>query len=192
MAADEAGAQFEPEALELLATHLGGDRLQTRRELEKLFLYAGVPGPVSGADVEAVVGDVAELRSDEVIDAALLGDHEALETGLDRLAAEGGSMAGLAAQALRHVLTLQGLRLALDEGGSVDAVLARARPPVFWRRKAAVVAALKRWPSTDLANARRRIAEAVLTTRRFPNLERAATSESLHGIALLSRRLERS
>src|SRR3712207_2522180 len=111
---------LQPEATELLAAHLGGDRLQSRGELDKLFLYVGAPGTVSAADVEAVVGDVAELRTDDVIDAALLGDHEALETGLDRLAAEGGSAAALAAQALRHLIQISGMRAGVDSGMSVS------------------------------------------------------------------------
>ena len=189
MAAEECGATIEPDAMELLAANLGGDRLQTRGELDKLFLYVAAPGPVSAADVEAIVGDSAALRTDDVIDAALLGDSEALETGLDRLAAEAGSMAALGAQALRHALLLHGLRLSLDAGRSMDAVLASARPPVFWRRKPAVVAQLKRWSSPGLAGVRSRIAEAILITRRFPNLERAATSEALHAVALAARRL---
>ncbi len=101
-------------------------------------------------------------------------------------------MAGLAAQALRHALLLQELKAALDRGGSMDSVLATARPPVFWRRKGAVTAVLKRWTSPGLAGVRKSLAEAILITRRFPGMERAAISESLHAIALASRRLRQS
>nr|MBA3517839.1 hypothetical protein [Hyphomicrobiales bacterium] len=37
--AADAGVVMEPAALEMLAAHLGGDRLQSRGELEKLFHY---------------------------------------------------------------------------------------------------------------------------------------------------------
>ncbi len=189
--AADAGVVMEPAALEMLAAHLGGDRLQSRGELEKLFHYVAGTGRVTPADVAAVVGDVAELRSDEVIDAALLGDHETLETGLDRLRAEGGSFAGLGAQALRHLLHLQGLRLAMDGGAPVASVIAGARPPIFWRRKAAVEAQLIRWPFAALATARWRMEEAVLVTRRHSSLESAAISDSLHNLAILTRRVRR-
>jgi hypothetical protein len=45
-------------------------------------------------DVEAVLSETAQVRSDEVIDVALLGDNEALETGLDRLRSEAGLRPG--------------------------------------------------------------------------------------------------
>lgn len=190
-AAADAGVMIEPAALEMLAGHLGGDRLQSRGELEKLFQFVAGTARVTPADVGAVVGDVAELRSDEIIDAALLGDHEALETGLDRLRAEGGSFAGLGAQALRHVLQLQSLRLTMDGGATSSAAISGARPPVFWRRKGAVDAQLARWPSTALAAARRQVAQAVFVTRKVSNLESAAISDALQNLALSAGRLRK-
>lgn len=188
-AADDAGLLVEPAALELLAGVLGGDRLASRRELEKLFLYVGDQGVVTAADVEAIVGDTAELKTDNVIDAALLGDHEALETGLDRLRAEGASAAALGAQALRHLIQMSGLRASVDSGASTSSALDGARPPVFSRRRSAIEAQLKRWGSADLTEARRRVADAVALTRRQPALETAAISDALHRLALHARRL---
>jgi hypothetical protein len=51
---------------------------------------------------------------------------------------------------------------------------------------------LGRWPSAALADARRAMNEAILTTRRLPNLENAAVSAALHEIALQSRRIARN
>jgi DNA polymerase-3 subunit delta len=191
-AAEEAGLVIEPAAIELLLENLGGDRLASRRELEKLFLYVGDKGPVTAADVKAVVGDTAEFRSDEIIDAALLGDGEGLEAGLARLRAEGGSAAGLGAQLLRHMFQLAAMRASMLAGVSAAAAVERARPPIFLRRRAAIEAQLKRWQGNDLADARRRMAEAVTLTRRVPALESAAISAALHSLALQSRRLSRA
>ncbi len=188
-AAEEAGRTIEPAALDLLCETLGGDRLATRSELEKLFLYVGESGPATIADVRAVVGETAESRTDDLIDAALLGESEALETSLDRLRSEGGSAAGVATQALRHLMQLQALRAAVDAGATPSAVVEGSRPPIFGRRRAAVQAALVRWPSQALREARRALAEAILTTRLQSSLEAPAISAALHEIALKSRRL---
>ena len=190
-AAEEAGLNVEPAAIELLVESLGGDRMACRSALEKLFLYVGDQGPVTVADVEAVVGDAAEYRSDSIIDAALLGESEALEAELDRLRAEGGSAAALGAQFLRHLIQLVGLRAAMGGGLSAAAAIDRARPPVFQRRRSAIEAQLKRWSPNDLSEARRRIADAVALTRRQPGLEVAAMSVALHGLAREARRLSR-
>jgi DNA polymerase-3 subunit delta len=190
-AAEGAELVVEPDALELLLETLGGDRMASRRELEKLFLYVGLEGRVTRAHVEAIIGDTVELRSDDVIDSALLGNNEAVESGLERLRAEGGSPSGLATQALRHLIMLQGLQGAVDSGGSASAVLERARPPVFARRRGAVQAALQLWPSTSIRAARARVAEAISLSRRRPALETAAVSAALHETALQARRLRR-
>jgi DNA polymerase-3 subunit delta len=191
-AAEEAGLVIEPAALEILVENLGGDRLASRGELEKLFLYVGDQGPVSVADVEAVVGDTAEFRSDAIIDAALLGDSEALEAELGRLRAEGGSAAALGAQVLRHMLQLAAMRASMVGGLSAAAAVERARPPIFSRRRGAIEAQLKRWSVENLADERRNMAEAVALTRRQPALESAAISAALHAVALRSRRLTRA
>jgi DNA polymerase-3 subunit delta len=191
-ASENAGILVEPAAMEMLAGILGGDRLASRNELEKLFLYVGEKGTITPGDVEAVAADTAELKTDSVIDSALLGDHEALETGMDRLRAEAGSAASLAAQALRHLVQLSAIRAAMDAGQAAASAMESGRPPIFSRRRAAVEAQLKRWTSADLANARRRIADAVAITRYHPALESAATSEALHLLALHARRLRGS
>ena len=188
-AAEAAELVVEPDALELLVASLGGDRMASRRELEKLFLYVGAERRVTRADVEAIVGDTAELRSDDVIDSALLGNNEAVESGLERLRAEGGSPSGLASQALRHLITLQGFRGAVDNGASPSGIVERARPPVISRRRAAVQTALQLWPSDGLRAARARLAEAISLSRRQPALESAAVSAALHETALQARRI---
>jgi len=191
-AIEEVGLAIEGDALELLAAGLAGDRLATRSELEKLILYVGDRKVVTTADIEAVVGDTTESETDRIIDAALLGNHEELDTGLERLRAEGGSPSSLATLALRHLIHLQSLRLALDSGERADAVLRGARPPVNFRRKAAMEASLKRWPQEALREARRLADGAIYLSRLQPALEHAAISDAMHKIALTSRKLKRS
>jgi DNA polymerase III delta subunit len=146
---------------------------------------------VTLADVTAVVGETVEASTDPAIDAALLGDHEALERGLERLRAEGASLGGLGTLTLRHLFALQSMRAAMDAGSGAAAALDHARPPILKRRRPAMEAVLRRWPDAALADARRRIDAAIALSRRFSALEAPAISEALHGIALVSRRLRR-
>lgn len=189
-AAEEAGVTIEPAANEVLMESLGGDRLAARGELEKLFLYAGDNTTITLDDVLAIVGDTTQARTDQVIDAALLGNNEALETELDRMRAEGGSPAALGTLTLRHLIQLQSLRVSIDKGMSASDAVRTARPPVFFRRRVAVEAELSRWTADALATARRRIDRAVALTRTQPALEAAAISEAMHAIALNARRLK--
>jgi len=190
-AVEEAGMTIEHGALELLLENLGGDRLAVRGELEKLVLYLGEQKTVTFDAVEAIVGDTTAAKTDHAIDAALLGDNEALELALARLRAEGSSPQALGALALRHLLQLQQLRAAVDSGERSARVVDFARPPIFGRRRPAVEAEIDRWPSAALVEARRRIDRAVMLMRLQPALEEAAISEALHDIALTSRKLKR-
>jgi DNA polymerase-3 subunit delta len=189
---EEAGVAVEHGALELLLENLGGDRLAVRGELEKLVLYLGDQKTVTFDAVDAIVGDTTAAKTDHAIDAALLGDNEALELALARLRAEGGSPQALGALALRHLLQLQQLRAAVDAGERPNQAVNFARPPIFGRRKPAVEAEIVRWPSAALMQARRRVDRAVMQMRLQPALEDAAISEALHDIALTSRKLKRA
>ena len=190
-AADEAGVTVEPPALERLMESLSGDRLAGRGELEKLFLYVGDAKSVTVEAVEAIVGETTGARTDAVIDAALAGNSETLEAELGRLRAEGSGAGALGTLALRHLILLQTLRAGIDAGASVSEVVRTARPPIFFRRRAHVEAALARWTVDGLIDARRRIDRAVALSRTQPALEAAAVSEALHAIALHARRLKR-
>jgi DNA polymerase-3 subunit delta len=189
-AAKDAGLAIGEDALDLLVENLGGDRLAVRGELEKLFLYAH-EGRISLGDVQAIVGDTGDAETDELIDAALLGESERLETGLGRLRAESGSFGALGTLMLRHMLTLQSLRAAVDGGKSASEVIDYARPPIFRTRRSAVVGELERWPSDRLREARRDIDQAVYRSRLQGNVEDVAISDALHRIALTARKLKR-
>lgn len=190
-AASEAGMVVDPAALDILTEQLGGDRMAARVELDKLFLYVGEGAPVLAEAVEAIVGNTGEVRTDYIIDSALLGDAEALETGLDRMRAEGGSAVSLASQMLRHLIQLWTMRIAVEAGSSLSSALERARPPIFPRRREVVEAALRKWPAADLAEARQSFNAAVLSTRLQPNLENAVVSQALHALSGQARRLVR-
>src|SRR5690606_24997914 len=72
--------QITLDARHLLRASLGGDRLATRGELEKLCLYARGKKRIDIDDVREAVGDVAGLSTDEIIDAMLMGNLPGLET----------------------------------------------------------------------------------------------------------------
>ena len=62
------------DAIDFLVAHLGGDRLLTRAELEKLTLYAGDGGQVELDDARLSIADSAALSLDDAVLAAAEGD----------------------------------------------------------------------------------------------------------------------
>ena len=65
--------QITPEAKRLLLARLGADRALSRAEIDKLALYAHGKSMIEESDVEAAVGDAAELALDRIVMAAASG-----------------------------------------------------------------------------------------------------------------------
>lgn len=148
-----AGLSIAPEARALLVSLLGGDRLMTRGEIQKLCLHAHGTGTITLADVEILIGDSSTFAVDEVIDAAAGGALSDLVEGLAKARAEGADAGQIAGAALRHFMMLDELRAAVEAGVSPGDAVNGARPPVFFKRKGKVEAALGLWTPARLARA---------------------------------------
>ncbi|MHA1189093.1 MAG: DNA polymerase III subunit delta [Alphaproteobacteria bacterium] len=191
--AADAGKTVSGGAMTALTASLGADRLVTRGEIEKLLLYVGDDAPgITEDDVRAIIGESAELRNDRVIDNALCGRPGDVEADLARLRLEQASSAALLAQVLRQLIDLQAMRAGFEAGASPQSLMAKQRPPVFFKRQNQVEQAIRAWPAADLARARSLVAEAVLTSRRQPALDQSVASDALMKIAAKGLRLVRN
>ena len=103
------------DAVDFLVQHLGGDRLLTRAELEKLTLYAGEGGRIDLDDVRAVTADSAAVSLDDAVLAAAEGDAVALDRALGRVFQEGESAVAVIRALLRHLQRLHVLAIRLRE-----------------------------------------------------------------------------
>ena len=189
---EAAGVSVAPDALRALAELLGGDRLATRSEVDKLLSYVGDAGVIRLEDVEAIVGETAEIHGNLVIDAALLGNSEVLDASLTRVVADGGSPSALLGAAVRHLIQLQTMRQLLDHGADMGTALRNTRPPIFSARRSVVETTLRRWPYADLARARQRLDQGIALSRRFAALEQSLASDALQGVARRARQLDRA
>lgn len=147
------GIAIAPDALEEAVSLLGSDRGTTRRELEKLVLYARGTRRVTLEDVRAIMGDEAEARIEEVCDAAGEGDARRLDLSLERLWSAGVAPVGVLRVAMGHFQRLALARDQVGRGETADAVARRARPPVHFTRLAAFKAQLRNWSGERIGDA---------------------------------------
>jgi DNA polymerase-3 subunit delta len=148
------------DAIEFLVGHLGGDRLLTRAELEKLTLYAGDGGHVGLDEARAVVADSAALSLDDAILAAAEGDGAALDRALARVFQEGESPVSVIRALLRHLQRLHLLAARIAAGRSAEEAIRAARPPIFFKQQDSYRRQLARWSEARLRRALDRVAEA--------------------------------
>lgn len=174
----EGGLSIDRDARDLLIQSLGGDRLATRGELGKLTLYASGRASVTVDDVEAVVSDVSGAVLDAVLDAAFGGRAAVLTDACRRLAREGVAPSTVLTLALRHALLLAGARADV-EGGRPPASVVEGWRGLSFKRRSAIERQLGQWNSTSLRRVVGRLQNAVLDTRRLPDLAEALTHRVL-------------
>ncbi|MER9477107.1 DNA polymerase III subunit delta [Mesorhizobium sp. M0520] len=186
----KAGMSMTLEARQALRRNLGGDRLASRGEIEKLVLYAHGQAEIGLDDVKATSGDVSGLSFDAAVDALLEGRIADFDTAFNRHCHSGGQPFLVLSSAMRQLQTIQAMRGQMDARGPNSAwVVAAARPPVFFSRRKLVEKALERWSSEALGRALNRLQTAVLQTRRRPDLSVALARQALLGITVESARL---
>jgi DNA polymerase-3 subunit delta len=153
------------DAGQFLVEHLGGDRLLTRSELEKLSLYAGEGGRVELEDARLSVSDTAALELDDAVMAAAEGDPVRVERVLGRVFQQGESPVSIIRALLRHLHRLHVLTARLVGGASIDEVLRTSRPPIFFKQEDSFRRQLGLWTEARLRPQLDRIADAELNMK---------------------------
>ena len=188
----QAGMTMALEARQALRRSLGGDRLATRAELQKLALYAHGQPQISLEDVKAMAGDVSGQSLDDAVDAVLEGRIGDFDSALTRHCQAGGPPFLALSSTMRQFQAIHAMRGAMeDDGRNAASVVAGHRPPVFFSRRKLVERTLERWNRQAIERALARLQSAVLQTRRRPDLAPALARQALLGIAVESARLAR-
>lgn len=147
------GLTIAADALDAAVAGLGSDRGVTRREIEKLALYAHGGTRVTLEDVRAIVGDESEARVEEVCDAAGEGDIARLDRALERLWITGMSPIAVVRMALGHFQRIALVKAQTAGGESADSAMKRLRPPVHFSRATSFKAQVQRWSEKTLGDA---------------------------------------
>jgi DNA polymerase III subunit delta len=175
------------DALHYLVEHLGGDRLLTRSEIEKLAVYVGEGGRVELDDARSSVGDSAALDLDDAVMAAAEGDAARLERVLDRIFQEGSSPVTVVRAALRHLQRLQPLAALVAAGTPVGEAMRGARPPIFYRNEESFRRQLGRWSEARLRVQLDRLARAERNMKQTGFPAEAVCREALSALVLAAR-----
>ncbi|MCB1516236.1 MAG: DNA polymerase III subunit delta [Hyphomicrobiaceae bacterium] len=158
---DGEAIRIDAEAAAMLRTSLGNDREVTRRELEKLVLYAQDSKELTIGDILALSGDNATIAIDQVLDAAAIGHLEKLDRALGRALTQGIDAARILRAALNHFLFLrQVLAEANDKGQRPADLLDPRRHRFHFSRTNALKTQVRLWDLKSLSEAIQRLQDA--------------------------------
>ncbi len=182
-----AGIVLSRDASDYIVAHLGSDRLVSRREIEKLILYAGDKSEVSLEDAMAVIGDNVAMSIEAIIYAAGDGNRQALETGLSRAAAEGLSPISLMRAAQRHFQRLHLAAAVCRQGKTPHEAIKSLRPSVLFMFEEQFKRQLSIWTEGRLAIALHLLTEAESQCKSTGAPDQAIGARALMRLAQVAR-----
>lgn len=182
-------AHLEPtaEALQTLKHRLGGSRDIVRQEVEKLYLYLGERTRFDADDVEAIVCSQDDSAADALADLVLAGALNEVDAAFGAWLYEGNNAAGALSVVIAALCRLAELSDEVSHGKTVDAVLKSARPPIFFKRHAAVARQIRTWERTDIDKALHMMNEATRASRGARDLSSDIIARAMLGVARLAR-----
>lgn len=183
---NKAGIAADADAQAAVRDSLGNDREVTRRELEKLVLFADSSKRLTREDVLTLCADNAALVLDEIADALGTGHAQALDTALERALANAVNAQQILVSALNHFATLRRWRTEVDAGKSPGAVLDSARPRPHFSRRAAMERQLRVWTDDALNAALDRLQTAVADSRKRYDLQETIVKRTLLAISMMA------
>ena len=176
----EKGLVWGTDAEEEFYSAVGDDRALVAGEAEKLALYAHGKNDVSAGDVRAICGDTAEFDADDLTDAILSGDLQLTDHVGSSMGSEIRSFFPLFQL---HIAKLQNLVVDMERGMNADSAVRAAKPPIFFKRKPAIMNQLKSLSLQSLIDIQVAIQETILLSRKNAELSDAINNRALLAIA---------
>ena len=188
------GITLQGDAMPVLMSRLGNDRLAIRQELDKLVMYAGGPGSngnLTARDVEQLTGDVKSASLDEISFSVSGGDTARLSHALDQALAEGLAPIAIIRAIQRHLDRLHSVKAESEKGSSIEDAMRRLRPPVFFKVTGAFAAQARAWSAKDLARGLGVLLQAERDCKSGLEVDRALCERALLQLTQAARRSRR-
>lgn len=167
---NQAGIRTDPDVVPTLREILGNDREITRRELEKVTLYAASTKSLTREDILTLCADNGALAIDAILDSTGGGHAEKLEIAISRALAASINPQQLLAMLTNHFASLRRWRREVDSGKSARSVLDGVKPKPHFSRIGQLEQQLRLWSEPALASAADRLLQATSDSRRKPAL----------------------
>ena len=163
---------------------LGNDREVTRRELEKLTLFATESKTLTRADVLLLCGDNAALVLDDIVDATGAGQAERLDKAIRRAREAGTEAQRILLASQRHFALLRQVRSDVDSGKSARDAVSSLKPRPHFSRIESLERQVRLWNDKNLSAAADRLHQTIADTRKNPHLAEGQAHRALLAICV--------
>lgn len=157
------------ETEQYLISRLGADRGLSRKEVEKLALYAMGKDQITIEDIDNILSDMSEIAMDQIIAQTLLGNPQIALNQLSRAISTGLNPAPIFLSLLRQLEQLHKGALSISNGATIDTVAKSQRPPLYFERRDNFIKQLNIWHEDHLSRAINKVQEVMGTARRRNN-----------------------
>ena len=128
------------EALSLMISRLGGDRLASRSEIEKLAIMAGPNGTLSFDEIEEALGDSSAQAIDLFMKSVLMGDVSLLAKMLEKAKQEDIAPIAIMRQLATTFRQIYEITSWMDKGEAAASAAGKLRPPLHFKSKPLITA----------------------------------------------------
>lgn len=183
-----ANMRIDMQARQTLLSFLGGDRLASRGEVQKLLLYCHGQSEISEEDVINAIGDASAISVDETVDAILSGNINALDSCYNKIILSKTPIFLILRACLIQLQQLDLMRHEMEtKKKRASQVMAEMGRFIHFKRKPAFEKALNKWTTDRLAGEINRVGRAILETRKNAGLDESIARQALMRVCLLSR-----
>ncbi|MCI4679940.1 hypothetical protein K9U39_16560 [Rhodoblastus acidophilus] len=187
-----AGASIDHDVIELLLNVLGEDRLLSRREIEKLLLYAHGQNNISREHAIEILASHASTKSDELFIDAFKGDPTATISHLYSASARASEVNAIANNMLRIAMAFSHARAQLNGGAGIEATLQNfLRTLNAYSHTQAIAAELNSRSAADTASIVKLFYELIKDTRKSSILTEERISREFIKLAKASEKKPR-
>ena len=177
------------DAIRLVTSRLGNNRMVSRMEIEKLALFAGQGGSLSLDDVALCLGDSATLTITDIASAAADGSSTGLKQALAKAWHEDMSAIMVLRGCQGYFRQIEMAALAMANGAAAAAAIRGLRPPVHFKLQAKMTSQVQLWRDPLSADALNRLQDAEFAIKSGGLDERVICSQCLLGLSLRAKSL---
>jgi len=152
-ALNEAGYRINSDAINYMAANVVGDRAIARSEIEKLITYMGDEKGVTLEDVQACIGNSADLSLNDIAKYVASGNFSEADRILGHVLQEGTSAVAILRSMQNYFNRVLLTKARIEQGDNLDSAIKKLKPAIFFKEKPMFESCVRNWSISAISSA---------------------------------------